>query len=67
MGSELYGGQDPGALGPPDDETAEQRLARHKAEFLATMRELLPPEDLRDIAAAARQARREDFPEDFDE
>jgi len=48
-------------------EEKRRRLEEAKTRFLKTMRESLPPEDLRDIAAAARQAHREDFPEDFAE
>jgi hypothetical protein len=48
-----------------DREAKQRRVEEAKQRFLATMRELLPPEDLRDIAAAARAAHREDFPEDF--
>jgi hypothetical protein len=50
-----------------DRAAKEQQLEEAKQRFLRTMRELLPPEDLRDIAAAARKAHREDFPEDFDD
>jgi hypothetical protein len=49
-----------------DQAAKERRLEEAKQRFLQTMRELLPPEDLRDIAAAARKAHREDFPEDFE-
>jgi hypothetical protein len=48
-----------------DRDAKQRRVEEAKQRFLATMRELLPPEDLRDIAAAARTAHREDFPEDF--
>jgi hypothetical protein len=45
-------------------EEKQRRLEESKQRFLKTMRELLPPEDLKAIAEAARKARLEDFPED---
>jgi hypothetical protein len=47
-------------------EEKEQRLEEARQRFLQTMREILPPEDRKAIAEAARKARIEDFPEDND-
>jgi diketogulonate reductase-like aldo/keto reductase len=48
------------------DLTPDERRQRIQ-QSLATLREILSPEDRKAIAEAARQARREDFPEDFED
>ena len=47
------------------DLSPEERRQRIQ-QSLATLREILSPEDRKAIAEAVRQTRREDFPEDFD-